>query len=115
MYVGDVCICNIYCEVEDKKRKAPDFNQDSLLPVFSSGKTVGSVLIAILVDQGLLDYNEPVAKYWPEFANNGKDKILLKDVLRHDARLPSLDKRLDLQWTLTENIKKNMIGKILEE
>ena len=68
-----------------------------------------------MVDQGLLDYNEPVATYWPEFAQNGKESILVKDVLRHDAKMPAFSQRINLQWTLTENIKKNMIGKIIED
>lgn len=68
-----------------------------------------------MVDKGLLDYNEPVATYWPEFAKNGKENILVKDVLCYDSGIPHTSQRVDLKWTLTENIKKNMIGKIFED
>ena len=63
--------------------------------IFSAGKTIGAIMIAIMVDQGLLDYNEPVATYWPEFAKNGKEEILLKDVLCHDAGLVELCERFN--------------------
>ena len=43
--------------------------------------------LAILADRGLLDYDEPVAKYWPEFAQNGKEKITVKTLLSHQVSL----------------------------
>jgi CubicO group peptidase (beta-lactamase class C family) len=43
-----------------------------------------------LVDRGLLSYDEPVAKYWPEFGANGKDEITILDVLRHRSGLSHL-------------------------
>jgi CubicO group peptidase (beta-lactamase class C family) len=39
---------------------------------------------------GLLDYEDKVAKYWPEFAQHGKEDIRVVDVLRHDAKLSVL-------------------------
>ena len=63
--------------------------------IFSAGKTIGAIMIAIMVDQGLLDYNEPVVTYWPEFGKHGKDKVLLKDVLCHDAGLSDLCERFN--------------------
>ncbi|MFB6348066.1 serine hydrolase domain-containing protein [Moraxella sp. ZJ142] len=54
---------------------------------FSIGKGVMATLIAVLVSQGLLDYDACVSKYWPEFAQNGKQNITLKQVLSHRAGL----------------------------
>ena len=45
----------------------------------------------MLVDRGLLDYDEKVFTYWPEFAKNGKDNIRLCDVLRHESGLSSFN------------------------
>ncbi len=58
--------------------------------VFSATKGVTSTVIHRLVDRGLLAYDEPVAKYWPEFAANGKADITVSDVLRHRAGLSHL-------------------------
>lgn len=63
------------------------YTPDTLAVIFSSGKMMGVVLIAVMVDQGLLDYNEKVAKYWPEFAQNGKENITVADVMRHESGL----------------------------
>lgn len=41
----------------------------------------------MLVDKGLLDYDQLVIAYWPEFGNHGKAHLRLKDVLRHEAGL----------------------------
>ena len=55
--------------------------------IWSSGKTIAAILIAIMRDQGHIDYTQPVAQYWPEFAQNGKENILVEDILRHDSGL----------------------------
>lgn len=114
MYVDGECICNLWGETPSTCTVPEGYDNNSIQMIFSAGKTIGAIMIAVMVDQGLLDYNEPVATYWPEFANNGKDKILLKDVLCHDAGLVELCERFNYQWSLTENIKKNMVGQVIE-
>jgi CubicO group peptidase (beta-lactamase class C family) len=58
--------------------------------VFSATKGVASTVIHRLVDEGLLDYDVPVAEYWPEFGANGKADITVRDVLRHRSGLSHL-------------------------
>ncbi len=58
------------------------YGPDTLQTVFSSTKSLAALLIACQVDRGLLDYDEKVATYWPDFAKNGKEDIKLCDVLR---------------------------------
>jgi len=58
--------------------------------VFSATKGVAAMVIHRLVDRGALDYDEPVATYWPEFGANGKDAITIRDVLRHRSGLSHL-------------------------
>ena len=58
--------------------------------VFSATKGVAAMVIHRLVDRGLLSYDEPVATYWPEFGVNKKDRITVRDVLRHRAGLSRL-------------------------
>jgi CubicO group peptidase (beta-lactamase class C family) len=66
-----------------------DFTADHKTKIFSSGKTVASVMLARLVDQGLLSYEDEVRKHWPEFANNGKEQMKVEDILRHEAGIPN--------------------------
>ena len=58
--------------------------------VFSATKGVAATVVHRLVDRGLLDYDTPVAEYWPEFGANGKSDITVRDVLRHRAGLSHL-------------------------
>jgi CubicO group peptidase (beta-lactamase class C family) len=58
--------------------------------VFSATKGVTSTVIHRLADRGLLSYDDPVAEYWPEFADKGKADITVSDVLRHRAGLSHL-------------------------
>jgi aarF domain-containing kinase len=59
----------------------------TLFNVFSVTKGIVASLVHSLCEGGLLDYDESVAKYWPEFGCNGKEDILLSDVLNHQAGL----------------------------
>ncbi len=63
------------------------YDSDTLQIVYSSGKAIAATVIAMAVDRGLLAYDDPVAKHWPEFAAKGKEWITVADVLRHDAGL----------------------------
>jgi CubicO group peptidase (beta-lactamase class C family) len=53
--------------------------------VWSSTKTVMAVCALMLVDRGQLDLDAPVAKYWPEFAANGKEGVLVRHLLSHTS------------------------------
>lgn len=59
--------------------------------VFSVTKGIASTVIHRLADRGLLDYDVPVAAYWPEFGANGKADITVRDVMRHHAGLSHLN------------------------
>ena len=60
---------------------------DTLSLNFSTGKGILATLIHVLVSQNLLDYELPIATYWPAFAANGKAEITLREVLSHQANL----------------------------
>ena len=95
--------------------KGDHYNLDTVQSVFSSGKSVAAILCGIMVDQGRIQYEEPVCKYWPEFAQNGKSNITLEQVLRHEAGLQKLSKSIKLKQVLTKHIKNNEIGEIIEK
>ena len=61
-------------------------------------------------DKGKMYYDDKISKYWPEFKNNGKENITIEELMKHQAGLNRLFSKVKLEWTLTENIKKNRIG-----
>ncbi len=58
--------------------------------VFSATKGMAATVIHRLADRGLIDYDAPVAEYWPEFAANGKSALTVREVMRHHAGLSGL-------------------------
>lgn len=64
------------------------FTDRTLVPVFSTGKAVMSLLIATAVERGLLDYETPVADYWPAFGQAGKDRLTVGQMMSHQSGLP---------------------------
>jgi CubicO group peptidase (beta-lactamase class C family) len=61
---------------------------DTLFTVFSSTKGVTSTVIHLLVARGVLDYDAPIATYWPEFAANGKERATVRHALTHAVGIP---------------------------
>jgi len=69
---------------------------DTLVPMFSTTKGVASMAVAVAHSRGLLDYDAPVASYWPEFAAAGKQAVTVRQLLSHQAGLCAIDERLEL-------------------
>ena len=67
------------------------WERDTLVPVFSTTKGMASMVMAVAHSRGHLDFEEPVAAYWPEFAQNGKQQITVRQLLSHQAGLAALD------------------------
>lgn len=65
------------------------WQQDTLAVSFSTTKGVTATLLHQLAEQDLVHYDAPVARYWPEFATNGKQDISIRDLLTHRAGLYS--------------------------
>ena len=61
------------------------WERDTIVNVWSSTKTVTSLSALILADRGLLDLDAPVARYWPEFAANGKQDVKVRHVLSYTS------------------------------
>jgi CubicO group peptidase (beta-lactamase class C family) len=71
------------------------WNADTTSISYSTTKGVASTLLHVLVDKGLVDYDEPVAKHWPEFACAGKEKITIRQVMCHEAGLYDVRSMID--------------------
>lgn len=72
------------------KEPGQDWQADTLLNLFSCTKTFAAVAALQLVGEGRLDLDAPVARYWPEFAQAGKQGITVRQLLCHRAGLPAI-------------------------
>jgi CubicO group peptidase (beta-lactamase class C family) len=77
----------------DRNHTRP-YDQDTLQLVFSSTKGATAACANLLVQRGELDLDAPVATYWPEFAQAGKEDLPVLYLLTHQAGLPALDRAL---------------------
>ena len=66
------------------------WRSDTMAMSFSTTKGVVATVVHRLVDRGLIDYDEPVATYWPEFGAAGKERITVRQLLNHSAGLHQL-------------------------
>ncbi|MGN6771507.1 MAG: serine hydrolase domain-containing protein [Rhizobiaceae bacterium] len=67
---------------KDKERTKP-WNDDTIVIMNSLAKSMCALSVHMLMDRGLVDFDAPVSRYWPEFAQAGKEKVLIRHVLSH--------------------------------
>lgn len=89
VFIDDAPVVDIVGGVADRSQKSP-WTDETVACIYSSGKAVVAFLVAQAVDDGLLDYDTPVAAYWPAFAENGKEEITLAQALSHQGGLAAI-------------------------
>ena len=72
------------------RAKDKRWTHDTVTLCFSTGKGVASTVVHRLADRGLIDYDQPVAAYWPEFAAAGKESITVRELMSHRAGLHNI-------------------------
>ncbi|OWF35081.1 beta-lactamase domain-containing protein 2-like [Mizuhopecten yessoensis] len=85
-----------------EKEAGLKWREDTMPCVYSSTKSPSALVIAHLVDRGLLDYNEKISKYWPEFGQNGKEDITLETYITNKAGLSGNDEPLSIRLMLDD-------------
>ena len=71
------------------------WQEDTMVVVYSTTKGLATMTLALAHSRGWLDYEKRVATYWPEFAQNGKETITVRQLLAHQAGLFALDEKVD--------------------
>lgn len=74
----------------DEQKSAP-WGRDTITNVWSTTKTMTALCALMLMDRGQLDPDDPVAKHWPEFAQNGKDNVLVRHLMSHTSGVSGWD------------------------
>jgi len=77
------------------RASAKPWEEGTMAIVHSATKGMAAMVMALAHSRGWLDYDERVARYWPEFAQNGKEAITIRQLLAHQAGLFGFDERVD--------------------
>jgi CubicO group peptidase (beta-lactamase class C family) len=101
-YAGGAAVC-VYHEGEcvvdvwggARDRNGRPWDRDTMAPSFSTTKGVAATLLHVMVDRGRLAYDDRVAQHWPEFAQAGKDRITVRQVLAHQSGLYHIRQMID--------------------
>jgi len=84
--VGDETVVDLWGGSADAAGTRP-WVKDTIVNVYSTTKTMTALTALLLADRGVIDFAAPVAKYWPEFAANGKAGITVANIMSHSSGL----------------------------
>ena len=93
VYHHGECVVDLWGGVRDSQGRP--WRRDTMAASFSTTKGIASTLVHIMADRGQLDYEAPVADYWPEFAQAGKGSITIRHVLSHQSGLYHIRQMID--------------------
>src|SRR5579871_2510802 len=74
--------------------KTRPWEKDTIVNVYSTTKTMTALCALMLADRGALDFNAPVARYWPEFAANGKAEVTVAQLMSHASGLSGWEEKV---------------------
>ena len=92
--MGDELVVDLWGGHQDTDRTSA-WEQDTIINVFSTTKTMSCLSLLVLASRGLVDVDATVETYWPEFGQNGKANILVRHLLSHTAGVPAWEQRID--------------------
>ncbi|MDX1388501.1 MAG: serine hydrolase domain-containing protein, partial [Acidobacteriota bacterium] len=87
-------VVDLWGGTRDRGRNLP-WEENTVVLVFSTTKGMASIAMAVAHARGFLEWDEPIASYWPEFAANGKDRITVRQLMSHQAGLAVVREKLD--------------------
>jgi CubicO group peptidase (beta-lactamase class C family) len=100
-------VADLWGGYRDEAKTVP-WDRDTLVNVWSTTKTMTFLVALMLFDRDELDFNAPVARYWPEFAANGKAEIEIRHLLNHCAGLSGWDTTMTIEdladWELATRL-----------
>jgi CubicO group peptidase (beta-lactamase class C family) len=87
-------VVDLWGGIRDRATSEP-WREDTMVIVHSTSKGLAAMVTALAHSRGWLDYEQRVAAYWPEFAQNGKERITVRQLLSHQAGLFAFDEPVD--------------------
>ena len=94
VYEHGVKVVDLWGGIRDRTTGEP-WEEDTMVVVFSATKGLAAMALAVAHSRGWLDYERRVCAYWPEFAQSGKDRVTVRQLLAHQAGLFAFDEPVD--------------------
>ena len=102
-------VVDLWAGHRDAEQTLP-WEENTLVNVYSTTKTMAALCLLVLADREQVDFEAPVAKYWPEFAENGKQDVQLKHFMSHSAGVPGLDEPIDLETLYDQDAMARLLA-----
>ena len=110
VYHNHELVIDVWSGYKDFKKKLK-WDENTVVPFFSTTKAVAASCLAICHSRGLFDYEDKVSDYWNEFAQNGKEDITIAQLLQHRAGLSAIDKKLNAELIGNRALLESVIAK----
>jgi len=81
----------------DANERGAPWQRDTIVNVYSTTKTMAALTLLLLADRREVELDAPAARYWPEFATNGKRQVLVRHFLSHSAGLSGMDEQVSVE------------------
>lgn len=110
VYHNNRLVVDLWGGYADKESEYP-WQQDTMSVFWSTTKSVAALCVSILVDRGVVKYEDLVTKHWPEFGKHGKGNVTIEMMLSHQAGMPCIDAEVTTE--IVNDLKK--LCKIIED
>jgi CubicO group peptidase (beta-lactamase class C family) len=94
IYVQGEKVVDLWGGIRNRATREP-WEEDTMVVVYSTTKGLSAMTLALANSRGWLDYDERVCTYWPEFAQHGKNRITVRQLLAHQAGLFAINEKVD--------------------
>jgi CubicO group peptidase (beta-lactamase class C family) len=92
-YYRGALVVDLWGGYRDVARRV-SWERDTLVLVYSTCKGLAAMTVALAHSRGWTEFDAPVASYWPQFAQNGKERVTVRQLLAHQAGLCAIDEPL---------------------
>ena len=106
-YIGDECIVDAWAGTTASNGET-HVQRDTLFPVFSVSKAFVATAVHLQAERGLIDYDAPLSRWWPEYTGSGRESVTIRQVLTHRAGVPQMpngvnpERLADWSWMVKE-------------
>jgi CubicO group peptidase (beta-lactamase class C family) len=109
VYHNNKLVIDIFSGYKNVKKQEL-WEENTVVPFFSTTKVIAASCLAICHSRGLFDYNDKVSKYWEDFAENGKEDITIAQLLQHRGGLSAIDRKLTIELIKDRQLLEKIIA-----